>query len=75
MARPALALMLTLLSATCLMSSEQPEKSDPYATAREMMVEQQIAARGIADRRLLEAMRTVPRHELVPPTARRKPST
>src|SRR5512140_1696095 len=33
------------------------------------MVEEQIAARGIHDPRVLEAMRTVPRHELILPEA------
>ena len=37
------------------------------AAQRESMVAQQIAARGISDRRLLDAMREVPRHEFVPP--------
>lgn len=36
------------------------------AAARERMVERQIAARGITDRRLLDAMRTVPRETFVP---------
>jgi protein-L-isoaspartate(D-aspartate) O-methyltransferase len=34
--------------------------------ARARMVEEQIAARGIADPAVLQAMRTVPRHEFVP---------
>jgi protein-L-isoaspartate(D-aspartate) O-methyltransferase len=38
---------------------------DP-STAREQMVEQQSAARGIADERVLAAMRAVPRHLFVP---------
>ncbi|HVI74079.1 MAG TPA: protein-L-isoaspartate(D-aspartate) O-methyltransferase [Anaeromyxobacteraceae bacterium] len=38
----------------------------PEQAARNEMVEQQIAARGIRDQRVLEAMRTVPRHEFVP---------
>jgi protein-L-isoaspartate(D-aspartate) O-methyltransferase len=38
---------------------------DPSA-AREQMVEQQIAARGIAEARVLAAMRAVPRHRFVP---------
>lgn len=41
--------------------SMEPEK------LREAMVETQIAARGIADERVLEAMRRVPRHLFVPP--------
>jgi protein-L-isoaspartate(D-aspartate) O-methyltransferase len=37
-----------------------------FAAAREKMVERQIAARGIHDRRILEAFRSVPREEFVP---------
>ncbi|HEV2747390.1 MAG TPA: protein-L-isoaspartate(D-aspartate) O-methyltransferase [Allosphingosinicella sp.] len=37
-----------------------------FAAARAKMVERQIAARGIADRRLLDALRAVPREEFVP---------
>ena len=45
-------------------SSSQPE--DSYRQARESMVRQQIAARGVRDQRVLEAMRKVPRHFFVP---------
>ena len=38
-----------------------------FAAARERMVREQIAARGVTDARVLEAMRQVPRHEFVPP--------
>jgi protein-L-isoaspartate(D-aspartate) O-methyltransferase len=37
-----------------------------YERLRQLMVERQIAARGIQDRRVLGAMRKVPRHEFVP---------
>jgi protein-L-isoaspartate(D-aspartate) O-methyltransferase len=37
-----------------------------FAAERERMVARQIAARGIADPRLLDAMRAVPREEFVP---------
>jgi protein-L-isoaspartate(D-aspartate) O-methyltransferase len=37
------------------------------AAARERMIEQQLRARGIADARVLDAMRAVPRHAFVPP--------
>lgn len=37
-----------------------------YEAQRRLMVEQQIAARGIEDARVLEAMSRVPRHEFVP---------
>ncbi|HNR37176.1 MAG TPA: protein-L-isoaspartate(D-aspartate) O-methyltransferase [Candidatus Hydrogenedentes bacterium] len=40
--------------------------SDPYERARAEMVDRQIAARGINDARLLDAMRRVPRHAFVP---------
>ncbi len=44
--------------------SYSPEK-DLYRRARERMVSQQIAARGITDERVLAAMRKVPRHLFV----------
>src|SRR4051794_39666003 len=40
---------------------------DGWAEARERMVAEQIAARRIQDARVLEAMRSVPRHLFVPP--------
>ncbi len=44
---------------------------DPeFARERERMVEEQIAARGVRDPRLLAALRAVPRHEFVPPEQR-----
>src|SRR2546423_9421722 len=36
-----------------------------FAAQRERMVMEQIAARGVSDERVLNAMRTVPRHEFV----------
>ncbi len=39
---------------------------DEFADERERMVRSQLAARGISDVRVLEAMRTVPRHLFVP---------
>jgi protein-L-isoaspartate(D-aspartate) O-methyltransferase len=43
--------------------------ADAYAAQREAMVREQIAARGVADEAVLEAMRTVPRHLFVPENA------
>lgn len=45
---------------------------DPYAAARERMVARQLATwdRGITNRRVLDVMGAVPRHELVPPAVR-----
>ena len=45
---------------------EQPRGGDFRAVARAEMVTSQIAARGVADRAVLAAMRKVPRHEFVP---------
>lgn len=42
---------------------------DPYWQLRERMVDEQLAGRDIRDRRVLEALRTVPRHRFVPPDA------
>src|SRR5579859_2749903 len=41
-----------------------------FASQREAMVRLQLAGRGIRDARVLEAMRTVPRHEFVPESYR-----
>jgi protein-L-isoaspartate(D-aspartate) O-methyltransferase len=38
----------------------------PEEVARRTMIERQLVARGIRDPRVLDAMRTVPRHEFVP---------
>jgi len=51
-----------------------PPDADPeeqrLAEARERMVTQQLISRGINDARVLEAMRTVPRHRFVSPDLR-----
>ena len=41
-----------------------------YDAAREAMVREQIAGRGIRDRRVLEALRRVPRHSFIPAAER-----
>jgi len=51
-------------------SRSVPSEPDPFAAPRQQMVREQLAARGIHDRRVLEAMGRVPRHELVPPELR-----
>jgi protein-L-isoaspartate(D-aspartate) O-methyltransferase len=43
-----------------------PEAADEFAVARDEMVRAQIAARGIDQGSVLQAMRTVPRHLFVP---------
>jgi protein-L-isoaspartate(D-aspartate) O-methyltransferase len=47
-------------------SPGRPPASDPFAKARERMVETQLRARDIDDARVLRAMRAVPRHQFVP---------
>jgi protein-L-isoaspartate(D-aspartate) O-methyltransferase len=45
--------------------------SDRFAAPREEMVRKHLAARGIRDPRVLDAMGKVPRHEFVPESVRR----
>jgi protein-L-isoaspartate(D-aspartate) O-methyltransferase len=45
-------------------------QQDAFQQARLAMVAEQIAARGVKDSRVLDAMRAVPRHEFVPGPAR-----
>jgi protein-L-isoaspartate(D-aspartate) O-methyltransferase len=51
-------------------AADEVAREDPFAAAREQMVERQLAGRGIRDERVLAAMRRVPRHELVPESQR-----
>ena len=47
----------------------QPARAaDEYAGLRESMVREQMRARGVSDRKVLAALRTVPRHLFVPPS-------
>ncbi|MCC9603097.1 protein-L-isoaspartate(D-aspartate) O-methyltransferase [Stieleria sp. JC731] len=39
---------------------------DPYQLARDRLVEQRVAASGVTDTRVLDAIRETPRHEFVP---------
>lgn len=43
------------------------QPTDPFAQARSRMVDEFIAAEGITNERVLDAMRNTPRHEFVPP--------
>lgn len=47
-----------------------PYAEDPFVAQRNRMVEEQLVARGIADPRVREAMRQVPRHRFVPVSRR-----
>lgn len=44
---------------------------DPWADARARMVEHEVATAGVKDTRVLDAMRSVPRHEFIPVAMRR----
>jgi protein-L-isoaspartate(D-aspartate) O-methyltransferase len=72
-------LVLTVLAVACRSKDEPPkhkkpapvvETYDPFREDRERMVEKHIIPRGVDDVRVLEAMRHVPRHELVPDDVR-----
>ena len=57
--------MLAALLSTLLLAAP-PDTSWEHQVLRERMVEQQIAARGVANPAVLDAMRSVPRHRFVP---------
>ncbi|MCY4373545.1 MAG: protein-L-isoaspartate(D-aspartate) O-methyltransferase, partial [Spirochaetaceae bacterium] len=59
--RPAIACCAALLLAVPALVTAQERQEE-----REEMVNRQIAARGVSDERVLQAMRTVPRHRFVP---------
>lgn len=46
------------------------EADDPYAKARDQLVQQKIATAGVRDPRVLQSIRTTPRHEFVPRSQR-----
>lgn len=56
-----------LLMVTTLGVQACPQRDLTPAQARELMVREQIAERGVKDPRVLEALRRVPRHLFVPP--------
>jgi protein-L-isoaspartate(D-aspartate) O-methyltransferase len=61
-------LMVTSMTPADWTLAEPPQ--DAFQQARLAMVAEQIAARGVKDSRVLDAMRAVPRHEFVPGPAR-----
>jgi protein-L-isoaspartate(D-aspartate) O-methyltransferase len=64
---------IVLLSAATVLSDDPQKKAeeDPFAVARNRMVDRHLVARGIKDPRVLEAFRTVPRHLFIPEDLRR----
>jgi protein-L-isoaspartate(D-aspartate) O-methyltransferase len=57
---------LVLLMVFSLFSRDAASAADDSRAARERMVREQIEDRGVRDQRVLEAMRTTPRHRFVP---------
>ena len=55
-----------------LVPVDATSQSDYFQAQRERMVRTQLAERGIRDVRVLDAMRTVPRHEFVPESLRQE---
>jgi protein-L-isoaspartate(D-aspartate) O-methyltransferase len=60
-----ISMRVTAKLVTALMLASSAMQADPYRAARERMVDAQIAARCVADARVLTAMRAVPRHRFV----------
>ena len=57
---------MTFLIGSVHFGCPNPAGDDPTVRLRREMVERQIAARGVRDPRVLDAMRTIPRHLFVP---------
>lgn len=69
--RSGMLVMLSMVTRDDTAGAEpEPDAAHSYADARAQMVSQQIAARGIHDPRVLDALRTVPRHLFVPEQVR-----
>src|SRR5687768_7069877 len=63
------ALLLVLAGAAPAAAQEEPE-ADRWRRERERLVHEHIVAVGVRDRVTLDAVRSVPRHEFVPPQER-----
>ena len=68
MQRLASLMTLAILGCSCAGTSSTQES---YEKLRQIMVDRQLLSRGIADRRVLDALREVPRHLFVPEEFRR----
>jgi protein-L-isoaspartate(D-aspartate) O-methyltransferase len=58
--------MLLIAGLAAVACQREGTKAGDFAPERERMVKEQIGTRGVTDERVLNAMRTVPRHEFVP---------
>jgi protein-L-isoaspartate(D-aspartate) O-methyltransferase len=68
--QPSLIATLFAASAAAACQPTGPEAADRYEGLRNLMVRDQIEARGVRDPRVLAALRRVPRHEFVPENLR-----
>jgi protein-L-isoaspartate(D-aspartate) O-methyltransferase len=59
-----------LLAVAFLCAACSPQAEDRFEEGRARMVKEQLAGRDITDKRVLDAMRAVPRHEFVPKDVR-----
>ena len=67
---------IATLSTLAALGGDEPAKDkekekDNRAAARNKMVQQHLVERGIKDKRVLDAFRTVPRHKFLPPDTQR----
>lgn len=60
-----------ILSTQLVAATAHAQPPDPYAGVRRQMVDEHLAREGITNERVLQAMRTVPRHLFVKPEHRR----
>lgn len=61
-----LIVLVVAVVTTAVPGRSQAQSRDSFQHAREQMVEKEIVAAGIKDPRVIEAIRTTPRHEFVP---------
>src|SRR5262245_27970016 len=66
----ALRLLLIAIAFFALLISLASGQANSFNEQRTRMVDEQIAARGVRNRAVLDAMKTVPRHEFVPESYR-----
>lgn len=64
-------MVLAAIGLLGLVQTPASSQTGDFATERARMVDDQIAARGVRNRAVLDAMRTVPRHEFVPEAYRK----
>jgi len=64
------AFLWTAIGSLCSAASVPAQTRVDYTAARNRLVDQDIAAAGVANPRVIEAMRRTPRHEFVPPGQR-----